>query len=104
MREFTTPPTTVTARLVGGVLTAIFDGVPYERQIMSIVVNCSPTSVVNVYRGAVSPASQIGTHPVGNQNTYMPPNRDVIPAGFPMFVTWPTATSGSAIAVFKGRM
>ena len=103
-RVFTLPPTTITAVVVGGVLVATFNGTSYVRRINSIVVNCSATSAVEVYRGLIAEPSLIAVHPVGNQNTYMPPNRDEIPAGYPVFVRWPSATSGAATAtiVFEG--
>lgn len=104
MRVFTLPPVTIRAVVTGGVLVALFDAVPYERRINSVVVNCDSTSSVEFYKGIVSPAALIGTHPVGNKNTYMPPNRDIIPAGYPFYVRWPSATTGnaSATAVFEG--
>jgi len=106
MTTFTQPPATITAIVAGGLLTAIFPPVPYQRKVNSLVVDCSQTSTVSVYRSSViSPSSLIATHPVGSKNTYMPVNRDVIPAGFPMVVVWDNATSGtaSATAVFEGE-
>lgn len=106
MRVFITPPTTVTATVVGGVLVAIFDGVPYDRKIQSVYVETEVGSAVEFYRGAITGGTLIGGNPIGNKNTYMPPNQDVIPAGFPFIVRWPNATSGiaTARAVFEGRM
>lgn len=106
MTTFTLPPITVTATVIGGVLVATFDSVPYKRVINSLLVNCATTSAVAVYRGLISDASKIAEHPVGNKNTYMPVNRDAIPAGFPVFVRWASATSGVATAtiVFEGSM
>lgn len=103
-RIFTLPPTTITAVVVGGVLVSVFTGAPYKRRINSLVVNCATTSAVEVYRGLIAQPSLIAVHPVGNQNTYMPPNRDEIPAGYPVFVRWPSAVSGLATAtiVFEG--
>lgn len=106
MTTFTQPPATITATVVGGLLTAVFPPVPYRRRVNSLVVNCSATSSVSVYRSSVtSDSSLIATHPVGNQNTYMPVNRDEIPAGFPMVVVWNNAPAGvaTATAVFEGE-
>lgn len=101
---FTTPPVTITMVVIGGVLVATFDGVPYKRRINSLVVTTQLTTSVEVYRGLISDAALIATHPVASGNTYMPPNRDEIPAGYPIFVRLPDAPSGVARAtmVFEG--
>jgi hypothetical protein len=103
-RVFTLPPMTISMIVIGGALTAVFDGVPYKRRINSLVVSTELTSQVAVYRGIISDAALIATHPVAAGNTYMPSNRDEIPAGFPVFVVLTNVATGSARAtmVFEG--
>jgi hypothetical protein len=106
MRNFTTPPITITATVIGGVLTAIFDPVAYDRKINSLVVSCDSVGPVNVFRGIPVGSGLIATNSIGGRNTYMPVNRDVIPAGSPMYIVWPSASAGvaTATAVFEGEM
>lgn len=104
--KFTTPPTTISATVVGGFVTAVFPGASYKRSIKSLVVKCSVSSVVNVYAGIITDSGLIETNRLGANNSYNPTNPSVIQPGYPVYVQWPSAaTSATATAtiVFEGE-
>jgi hypothetical protein len=97
---------TIAATVVGGVLTCLYDPVPYKRSIMSLVVRCSAASVVNVYAGIVADSGLIESNLIGANNSYNPTNPSIIQAGYPIYVQWPDAAVGasaSAVIVFEGE-
>jgi len=97
MTDFFPPDQTVPSTVVNGVVTCLFQGAPYAREIRRLIVTCSAQSKVNIYLGQPG-GILLGTNSFGARNTWSPVNPAPIPAGSPIYVQYPDATPGTDTA------
>lgn len=100
---FIPPNQTVQASLVGGLLTAVFPGAPYYREIIRVTLKSSANATVSIYTGAIADACLLSQNTYGQVNAWAPQTPPPVPAGTPIYVQWSLGSGNTASAVLQTR-
>ena len=89
-------PSNISAVLLNGKATAVFQSRPYRRVVRTVAMMNSAGGRVTIYRGTVGSFTLIGSHPQGADQVYNIPFN--LPSGQGVFVVWDNAPSAVSSA------